>query len=346
MMNGSIGESIMRAAIREYLGPMVAIIKTRVPIWLKGLELDCYNPDLRFAFEYQGIQHYERVPLFQPNEGDFEAQQTRDILKRIRTTKAHVALIEIPYTVPRAAIRDRVRRELYYLGFDPVAEPIPYTDFIKQVMETETRAAAMLAQAREIAISHGGECLSTVYVDCHEELDFRCKFGHLFSAQLARVGHATHARPRFCRECGGTRLRTFEENKADVERAGYILVEMDTVFRGKVKKKSVVLMCVTCPARTHTYWVERANFLPLDADLRPVRNCRSCARIHTGYLKGLASCEQMCAAFDLQALTPYVGRHDRMDWKCLKCGDEFNLSCNTMYLRQGGKCQKCKGKKN
>jgi DNA-directed RNA polymerase subunit RPC12/RpoP len=54
----------------------------------------------------------------------------------------------------------------------------------------------------------------------------------------------------------------------------------------------------------------------------------------------------MCQKFDLEALTPYVDLHTRMNWKCLKCGDLIeNISINSMNGRQGGKCQVCKGRK-
>lgn len=343
-MNGSIGESIMRAAIQEYLGPMVPIIKTRALPWLKGLELDCYCPDLRFAFEYQGIQHYERVPLFQPGEGDFKAQQDRDARKRLATTKAFVALIEIPYTVPRNMIRDRVRRELFFLGFDPVAEPIPYADFIRQVMETETRAVAMLAQAREIAISHGGECLSTVYVDCRDSLEFRCKLGHPFTTPLTNVNHVTHTRPRFCPECGGTRLRTFEENKADLDSVGYTLLSQRAVMVGIQYPKATTELTIVCPVG-HRYTILRTNILPL-IDGKPQSECCSCARHRTGQAFGHPQRDARCATLGIERVGPYRGRFDDAEWRCLKCTKQFTVSWNSLILRKNGACQSCKRKKS
>ncbi len=333
----------MRGAIQEYFGPAAPFIKTREPAWLGGLELDCYNEEKRLAFEYQGIQHYEFVSFF--HNGDINnliAQQDRDVRKQLATIDEEVALIEVPYTIRHADIRSHVRLELDLLGYVAVCDPAPYDEFIQAIRENDTLAKAMLAKAREIARSHGGECLSEVYIDCHELLKFRCKKNHVVFMALADVNHASHKRPRFCYDCGGTRRRTFAENKADVEAAGYGLLSVRTIVR---TKKPITQLLVTCPKGLHTYWVDRPNFLPLNAANEPVRNCRSCARIRARYEKGLASCNLMCQKFDLEALTPYVGLHDRMNWKCLKCGNLIiNKSCNTMNGRKGGKCQACKGK--
>ena len=48
----------------------------------KALELDGYCEELSMAFEWQGAQHYERVPFFHPNDGDFERQVRYDARKK------------------------------------------------------------------------------------------------------------------------------------------------------------------------------------------------------------------------------------------------------------------------
>ena len=45
---------------------------------LQGLELDILIPELRIGFEYQGEQHYKRLPHWQKSPEAFSAQQERD----------------------------------------------------------------------------------------------------------------------------------------------------------------------------------------------------------------------------------------------------------------------------
>jgi hypothetical protein len=63
-----------------------------------NLELDCYNPELRLAVEYNGQQHYNYIPFFHKNKEAFYNQKYRDELKRIRCKELGIILIEIPYT--------------------------------------------------------------------------------------------------------------------------------------------------------------------------------------------------------------------------------------------------------
>lgn len=77
-----------------------------------NLELDCYNPALKLAVEYNGRQHYEHVPFFHKNKEAFYNQKYRDELKRIMCNRAGVTLIEVPYTVSVPNIRNYLIKAL------------------------------------------------------------------------------------------------------------------------------------------------------------------------------------------------------------------------------------------
>ena len=64
-----------------------------------NMELDCYNPQLQIAVEYNGKQHYTYTPYFHRNQDAFYNQKYRDELKRRLCAEAGVLLIEVPYTV-------------------------------------------------------------------------------------------------------------------------------------------------------------------------------------------------------------------------------------------------------
>ena len=78
---------------------------TRTVPWLtnpetgRKLELDGYNADLRIAFEYNGVQHYDYPNHVHKNEGEFIAQKRRDLFKHKQCDANGVYLITIPHTV-------------------------------------------------------------------------------------------------------------------------------------------------------------------------------------------------------------------------------------------------------
>lgn len=63
----------------------------------QGLELDIYIPELKLAFEYNGIQHYEFKEFFHKTEEEFEAQQYRDRCKKKICKLKGITLIRIRY---------------------------------------------------------------------------------------------------------------------------------------------------------------------------------------------------------------------------------------------------------
>jgi len=339
-MDGSLGEAITRATLIEAF-PDQQIVKTRSPLWLEGLELDCYCEELRFAVEYQGVQHYRFEPFFHNNDPEnFKAQQERDDRKRHATFTAWVTLIEVPHTVPFKQIRELVRHELLELGYELAPIELPDIAFIAQVREDGTLAKTMLEKARNIAESHGGRCLSETYIECHQPLVFECKEGHRFETGLASVNAIDHKRPRFCPECGGTRKRTEDENRELVESAGYELLHIHTTRTGGDQRTQQTLH-VQCPNREHeSYDVLRSNFMPV-IDGKPHRGCVKCSSKKEQHMRGELARAKRISEFGLEALDPYATRKVKTRWRCIANGHEFTASWNTINLRKRSKCLEC-----
>jgi hypothetical protein len=64
-----------------------------------NLELDCFNPELKLAVEYNGQQHYRFTPYFHKSKEAFHNQMYRDETKRRLCKEQGIVLIEVPYTV-------------------------------------------------------------------------------------------------------------------------------------------------------------------------------------------------------------------------------------------------------
>lgn len=64
---------------------------------MEKLELDGYCEELKLAFEYQELQHFENMEYFHRNEDSFQKQQERD-KKKIKLCEDNgITLVEIPY---------------------------------------------------------------------------------------------------------------------------------------------------------------------------------------------------------------------------------------------------------
>lgn len=76
------------------------------PVTKKNLELDCYNPDLKIALEYNGKQHYTYTPHFHRSKKDFYSQVHRDDWKRNKCKELGIKLIEVPYWISPDELED------------------------------------------------------------------------------------------------------------------------------------------------------------------------------------------------------------------------------------------------
>ena len=120
-MRDSTGETTCRAHLEHRFKMKFDKIR---PDFLKNpvtggynLELDCYNPKLRIAVEYNGSQHYKYIPYFHRNKDAFTNQKYRDEMKRVKCKENGVTLIEVPYTVPPERIPQFIDEELVKFGF-------------------------------------------------------------------------------------------------------------------------------------------------------------------------------------------------------------------------------------
>ncbi len=72
-------------------------INNNIRTELNGLEIDCYIPELKLGFEYNGEQHYNHIEIFHKTKEDFEAQKQRDIKKNELAKERGIRLITIRY---------------------------------------------------------------------------------------------------------------------------------------------------------------------------------------------------------------------------------------------------------
>ena len=99
--SNSKSEKLMSEHVNKYFTNNT--FKKIRPDWLKNitgynLELDYYCKELKLAFEYNGIQHYEYNPHFHKNNiENFYKQQEKDKFKKERCEEEGVYLIIIPY---------------------------------------------------------------------------------------------------------------------------------------------------------------------------------------------------------------------------------------------------------
>lgn len=111
----SVGERACRLALETLFG---LPFKTARPQWLcnpetgYNLELDCYNPTLKLAVEYNGEQHYHWPTRFHPDPAMFIEQYRRDQYKAQVCYHRGIWLIVVPYTVSPASIPTFIRDHL------------------------------------------------------------------------------------------------------------------------------------------------------------------------------------------------------------------------------------------
>lgn len=86
----------------------------------RSLEFDIFYPELRFAVEYQGQQHYRDSEHFNSRA---VYQMARDQLKAVRAREFRICLVTIPYTYTNDQIRTVIRGSAIRHGIAVILPP-------------------------------------------------------------------------------------------------------------------------------------------------------------------------------------------------------------------------------
>lgn len=103
-----VSETLLFNLVTE-LYPNMRILRHSRPDWLNGLELDVFIPELKLAFEYQGVQHYSPVDAW-GGAAALARQQQRDATKRNSCALHGIMLVEVRYDerLSAALLRERI----------------------------------------------------------------------------------------------------------------------------------------------------------------------------------------------------------------------------------------------
>jgi len=93
-----VRESELYLLVKELM-PENTVLREASPPWLRRMRLDVYVPELRLAFEHQGQQHFEAVPIF-GGEDALRRTQERDDYKRRLCVENGVRVVDVRYDDP------------------------------------------------------------------------------------------------------------------------------------------------------------------------------------------------------------------------------------------------------
>jgi hypothetical protein len=176
------------------------------------MEFDGYCESLKIAFEYHGIQHYERLEHFQRTNKEFLRRQMNDEMKRTLCMENGVALIEIPYHVEKNEIFDYILDQLKVKGIYPPSIPVSAYDIdtYDEIYNPED-----LQALQGLAQTKGGSLLSDTYWGTKVKLRWRCKEGHEWNASPGNVKQGT-----WCPICGGSSRGNLQQIKELAQKRG------------------------------------------------------------------------------------------------------------------------------
>ncbi len=183
------------------------------------------------------------------------------------------------------------------------------------------RTKRTIENARSMAKSHGGECISKQYVSSHSHLSWLCSEGHGWSASYANI-----SRGRWCPICS--------RKKRGIKRRGTLenLQLLAANRGGKCLSENYELSNVPVEwqcAFGHK-WFARTN------SVRRGSWCPRCAGVQR---KGLDDLKELAAARGGECLSQnYQNSFTKLSWRC-KSGHIFRSSPHS--IRSGHWCSKC-----
>ena len=189
----NISERICRGVFESLFNERFPKIR---PDWLVSpeghkMELDGYCAALRLAFEYNGEQHYTNVGHFHEDAEAFAKRREADDWKVQLCNGHRIRLFVIPYTIKYDELEAFIRSEANTWGVS-----VPRKEWVDWRNLARIYDSRALNRMQEIALSHGGRCLSKTYIDSSTKLLWECSEGHRWDAQPNNI-----QRGAWCPKC-------------------------------------------------------------------------------------------------------------------------------------------------
>lgn len=151
------------------------------PIWNinprtgRPLELDGYSEELKIAFEFQGLHHYE-TGLFNNSLEDLEYIKYKDEIKKqnCNNNKVKLIIIDDKYELQEEdKILEYILQLLKYhdISINKKLEKKEIEDIFKKLIPHQEM---YFIKAKQHAILKGGDCLSTHYINNSNKLTWKC----------------------------------------------------------------------------------------------------------------------------------------------------------------------------
>jgi hypothetical protein len=173
-------------------------------------------------------------------------------------------------------------------------------------------AKLSLEECQKLAISRGGECLSTEYINSETNMQWKCKEGHTWFAKFGNVKNGGS----WCHTCSGNEKLTLEEcQELAISRGGECL---STEYIN---------------AHTHMQWKCKENHTWI-ANINNVKHANTWCPTCSGHNKlSLEECQKLAISREGECLsTEYINNQTHMEWKC-KEGHTWSAVFNS--VKQG-----------
>jgi len=322
--SAGISERICREYFRQLFGKPFP--KCR-PKWLKNndgnqMELDGYCKELRIAFEHQGKQHDSLKTMFTKSQKELSKRIKLDKEKVLLCEKNGVRLIAIPQLhtdlklkklqrfIYDECMRLKIRRPAGMLTKKMDIKEAWISDFSLREFE----------YLKRIAKSHGGKCLSKVYIGAHSKMEWECSNGHRWHAIPANIKNNN----AWCKECAGLNKKTIEQMQAIAKEWGGKCLSMKYVNQ----KTKLEWQC----SKGHRWWAASKHIVHSKSW------CPQCQQLTIEDMQAVAKSRGgKCLS------KKYVNSKTKLQWECAE-GHKWKARQHSVRS-VGTWCAKCSRKR-
>jgi len=320
-----VSERVCKVALENGLGR--SFPKAR-PEWLVNergnlMELDGYCEQLGIAFEYNGRQHYKNNKFFHRDDASLDQRMRDDEVKSQLCRNHDVRLITVPFTVGIDDISNFFYEELK-VNF-PHIERKNFSWKPEEVYHSRSR---LIEPMQKIAKGHGGQCLSSAYVNMNTKLLWECALGHKWEAVPSSVQQGV-----WCPKCGRTKA-------ADAQRESIKKIQELAKEKGGECLSSEYINS-QCPLLWQCSHGHKWTALPYS--IKKGHWCPICANSGKAAKKSIEQFQALAKERGGLCLSiEYLGIFEKLKWRCK---EEHEWEATPKSIQAGRWCSKCGRKK-